>query len=91
VLADGITFSGRIVDDSDRPLKEAEIGAYSTDGIERAVGSDRSREDGSFEIRGMRPGAYHVFVVDDDGATQFDDIHPENGPVTLRLAHRKKD
>jgi protocatechuate 3,4-dioxygenase beta subunit len=72
-------------------MKEAEIWASSTDGIERAFGSDQSREDGSFEIRGMQPGAYRVFVADEDGATHFDGIHPENGPVTLRLARPKKE
>ncbi len=55
-----------------------------------SFGSDTTRANGSFEIGGLAAGAYHVIAVGSDGALEFDDVHPENGPVTLRPADAVK-
>ncbi|HET6163795.1 MAG TPA: carboxypeptidase-like regulatory domain-containing protein [Planctomycetota bacterium] len=90
VLAAGIMLQGRIVGDSDRPRPEVQIAVISASGEAGVFGQDVTRADGSFEIRGMVAGTYRILAIDQDGAQQFDGIHPENGPVTLRPSDASK-
>jgi hypothetical protein len=90
VLAAGITLQGRVVGDSDRPRPEVQIALISASGEAGVFGQDVTRADGSFEIRGMVAGTYRILAIDQDGAQQFDGIHPENGPVTLRPSDASK-
>jgi hypothetical protein len=88
VLDAGVALRGTLLDASGAPRAAVEI--LACDVANARSGSDKTRADGSFEIRGLAAGVYRVIAVDDQGAQQFDDIHPENGPVTLRPADAVK-
>ncbi len=55
-LSTGGSISGRVLDEKGNPLKDAEIRASGP-----SYGSDKTKEDGSFLIDGLRPGEYHLY------------------------------
>jgi hypothetical protein len=62
-------ISGTVVDSRSRPAETATIVAFSPDRslwyyATRFIGSADAQRDGTFTIRGLAPGDYHVAVVD---------------------------
>jgi len=90
VLDEGFPLRGILLDAAGAPISGASLSVSTGTGPVTRFGSDTTRIDGSFEIRGLSAGAYHVFVFDGSGPLHFEDIHPENGPVTLRPSDAKK-
>jgi carboxypeptidase family protein/PDZ domain-containing protein len=77
----GASIRGRVLGKSGAPIADAEIDAIPSGGAARAKtgwGSDRSANDGTFELAAMRPGSYKLHVVTDKGVSPIDGF-----PVTV--------
>jgi protocatechuate 3,4-dioxygenase beta subunit len=66
----GATIRGRITSKSGAPIADAEINARTTGGAARdatAWGGDRSKQDGDYELTGLRAGSYRIYAETDQG------------------------
>jgi hypothetical protein len=83
VLQDGVVLRGTLVDEHGAPCC-----GWSVESLGKPYGPayDRTRADGSFEIRGASDDACQVTVRGGDGVEHaFPAIRPGDGPVALRL------
>lgn len=90
VLETGVVLRGTLVDEAGAPFPSASILVLIGEGDGSSGGSDTTRADGSFEIRGLAAGACRLIAFGHDGSYLFEDVHPESGPVTLRCADAVK-
>lgn len=94
VLVPEAVIEGTVVDDSDRPVANAHVGAYpKTWGRDRAANRWAvSRADGTFQLDGLVPGRYWLWAYDDDLAAEDTEAMAEVGDanprVILRMAKR---
>lgn len=67
------SVEGRVLDDAGQPVRGAMIMVFSTDEEHWTPSSSRIRngftptEEGRFEVRGLRPGRYHVVALQSNG------------------------
>jgi hypothetical protein len=90
VLETGVVLRGTLVDEAGAPFNTASILVLAGEGAGASAGSDSTRADGSFEIRGLTASAYRVIAFGHHSTFFFEDVHPESGPVTLRCADAVK-
>jgi len=90
VLETGVVLRGTLVDEAGAPFQAASILVLAGEGAGTSAGSDTTRADGSFEIRGLAASACRVLAFGRHSTFQFEDVHPESGPVTLRCADAVK-
>ncbi|MEX1023587.1 MAG: carboxypeptidase-like regulatory domain-containing protein [Planctomycetota bacterium] len=57
-----LTVRGRVTDDSGALVAGARVTAWLTDGLSIAGGSQRTAEDGTFELQGLAPAEYDIGV-----------------------------
>jgi len=83
VLQDGVVLRGTLVDEHGAPCCGW---AVVPSGFPYGTTFDRTRADGSFEIRGVADEPCEVTVREPDGVEHaFPAIRPGDGPVALRL------
>jgi RNA polymerase sigma-70 factor (ECF subfamily) len=83
VLQDGVVLRGTLVDEHGAPCCGW---AVVPSGFPYGTTFDRTRADGSFEIRGVADEPCEVTVREPDGVEHaFPGIRPGDGPVALRL------
>jgi hypothetical protein len=83
VLQDGVVLRGTLVDEHGAPCCGWTV---VPSGFPFGTTFDRTRADGSFEIRGMTDQVYVVTVRAPDAVEHaFSAIRPAGGPVALRL------
>ncbi len=85
----GSVLRGTVTDNQKRPVPGAKISALSTIGSGGAV-SVRTRTDGSFELRDLKPGSYRV-LVDKVGLTAASQSVSLRGGSALPLDFRLKN
>jgi carboxypeptidase family protein len=93
VFPDGVVLRGTLLDEKGAPVSAASIRAEPA-GVAGAAGDradDRAacsatQADGSFEIRGLDAGEWKLYAVPRGRPTvRFTKIHPDQGPMTLRM------
>jgi hypothetical protein len=90
ILPDGVVLRGRLLDESGVLLPgwslRAEPADTPADRVVDGIAFDLTRDDGSFEIRGLTSGVWKVRARQRNGVTtEFVKIDPSEGPLTLRV------
>jgi hypothetical protein len=69
-----------VVDSRGKGVSRATVDASSTGGVEEASGAGTLLADGTFRIRGLKPGSYRVSARGDEGGVADKEVNISEGP-----------